>query len=203
MKRILVTGGAGFIGSHLCERLLFEGHEVLCLDNFFTGNKDNIRHLLGNAHFECIRHDIINPIYLEVDQIYNLACRRRRFTISTTPSIAAGMERLMIVMDTLQLIVPAPDPPEVFLIALGEKAMAALNIKLYELRSMGVSCDMDYLNRSLKAQMRDANKLNVTKVVIAGDEEMEKNICIIKNISTGEQDTILLDQLLERFKKTD
>jgi UDP-glucuronate decarboxylase len=74
MKRILITGGAGFIGSHLCERLLFEGQEILCLDNFFTGSKDNIRHLLGNKHFECIRHDIINPIYLEVDQIYNLAC---------------------------------------------------------------------------------------------------------------------------------
>ncbi len=74
MKRILITGGAGFLGSHLCERLLAEGEEVLCLDNFFTGSKDNIRHLLGNPHFECIRHDIINPIYLEVDQIYNLAC---------------------------------------------------------------------------------------------------------------------------------
>jgi UDP-glucuronate decarboxylase len=74
MKRILITGGAGFIGSHLCERLLREGHEVLCLDNLFTGSKDNIRHLLGNKHFEFIRHDIINPIYLEVDQIYNLAC---------------------------------------------------------------------------------------------------------------------------------
>jgi len=74
MKRILITGGAGFLGSHLCERLLVEGHEVLCLDNFFTGSKDNIRHLLGNPHLECIRHDIINPIYLEVDQIYNLAC---------------------------------------------------------------------------------------------------------------------------------
>ena len=74
MKRILVTGGAGFLGSHLCERLLAEGEEVLCLDNFFTGSKDNIRHLLGNQHFECIRHDIINPIYMEVDQIYNLAC---------------------------------------------------------------------------------------------------------------------------------
>jgi UDP-glucuronate decarboxylase len=74
MKRILITGGAGFLGSHLCERLLAERHEVLCLDNFFTGSKDNIRHLLGNPHFECIRHDIINPIYLEVDQIYNLAC---------------------------------------------------------------------------------------------------------------------------------
>jgi UDP-glucuronate decarboxylase len=74
MKRILITGGAGFLGSHLCERLLAEGHDVLCLDNFFTGNKDNIRHLLGDPRFECIRHDIINPIYLEVDQIYHLAC---------------------------------------------------------------------------------------------------------------------------------
>ena len=74
MKRILITGGAGFLGSHLCERLLADGEEILCLDNFFTGNKDNIRHLLGNPHFECIRHDIINPIYMEVDQIYNLAC---------------------------------------------------------------------------------------------------------------------------------
>lgn len=74
MKRILITGGAGFLGSHLCERLLAEGEEILCLDNFFTGSKDNIRHLLGNHHFECIRHDITNPIYLEVDQIYNLAC---------------------------------------------------------------------------------------------------------------------------------
>jgi len=74
MKRILITGGAGFLGSHLCERLLAKGEEILCLDNFFTGNKDNIRHLLGNPHFECIRHDIINPIYMEVDQIYNLAC---------------------------------------------------------------------------------------------------------------------------------
>ena len=74
MKRILITGGAGFLGSHLCERLLAEGEDIFCLDNFFTGSKDNIRHLLGNHHFECIRHDITNPIYLEVDQIYNLAC---------------------------------------------------------------------------------------------------------------------------------
>ncbi len=72
--RILVTGGAGFIGSHLCERLLGEGHEVLCLDNFFTGSKENILHLSGNPLFELIRHDIINPIDLEVEQIYNLAC---------------------------------------------------------------------------------------------------------------------------------
>jgi UDP-glucuronate decarboxylase len=73
-KRILITGGAGFLGSHLCERLLHEGNEILCLDNFYTGSKANIRHLSGNYRFELIRHDIINPIHLEVDQIYNLAC---------------------------------------------------------------------------------------------------------------------------------
>ena len=72
--RILVTGGAGFIGSHLCERLLDDGHDVLCLDNFFTGRRVNIAHLLENRHFELIRHDVIEPILLEVDQIYNLAC---------------------------------------------------------------------------------------------------------------------------------
>jgi UDP-glucuronate decarboxylase len=72
--RILVTGGAGFIGSHLCERLLDEGHEVLCLDNFFTGRKVNIAHLMNFDRFEMIRHDVTEPILLEVDQIYNLAC---------------------------------------------------------------------------------------------------------------------------------
>lgn len=72
--RILVTGGAGFIGSHLCERLLNEGHEVVCLDNFFTGRKSNVLHLLDDRNFELIRHDVTEPILLEVDQIYNLAC---------------------------------------------------------------------------------------------------------------------------------
>jgi len=74
MKRILVTGGAGFIGSHLCERLLQEGNEVLCLDNYFTGSKRNIFHLLQNPYFELIRHDVTAPYYVEVDEIYNLAC---------------------------------------------------------------------------------------------------------------------------------
>jgi len=74
MKRILITGGAGFLGSHLCDRILAQGHDVLCLDNLFTGNKDNIRHLLGHPNFEFVRHDITQPIYLEVDEIYNLAC---------------------------------------------------------------------------------------------------------------------------------
>ncbi|WP_229734251.1 UDP-glucuronic acid decarboxylase family protein [Terasakiella brassicae] len=73
-KRILVTGGAGFLGSHLCERLLKEGHDVICADNFFTGSKDNIRHLLDNPYFELMRHDITFPLYVEVDEIYNLAC---------------------------------------------------------------------------------------------------------------------------------
>jgi len=73
-KQVLVTGGAGFLGSHLCERLLVEGYDVVCVDNFFTGSKDNILHLLDNPHFEVIRHDVTFPLYVEVDEIYNLAC---------------------------------------------------------------------------------------------------------------------------------
>jgi UDP-glucuronate decarboxylase len=73
-KRVLVTGGAGFLGSHLCERLLARGDDVLCVDNYFTGRKDNITHLLPNPHFEPMRHDITFPLYIEVDEIYNLAC---------------------------------------------------------------------------------------------------------------------------------
>lgn len=74
MKRILVSGGAGFLGSHLCDRLLKEGNEVLCVDNFFTGNRRNIHHLLDNKNFELLRHDVTHPLYVEVDEIYNLAC---------------------------------------------------------------------------------------------------------------------------------
>jgi UDP-glucuronate decarboxylase len=74
MKRILVTGGAGFIGSHLCERLVAQGHEVLCIDNFYTGARRNVAHLLGDANFELMRHDVTFPLFVEVDEIYNLAC---------------------------------------------------------------------------------------------------------------------------------
>lgn len=74
MNRILITGGAGFIGSHLCEKLINDGNDIICLDNFYTGSKDNIRHLIGNNKFELVRHDIINEYLAEVDQIYNLAC---------------------------------------------------------------------------------------------------------------------------------
>ncbi|MCR4595866.1 MAG: SDR family oxidoreductase [Lachnospiraceae bacterium] len=73
-KRVLVTGGAGFLGSHLCDRLITDGCDVICVDNLFTGSKDNIRHLLSNPYFEFIRHDVIQPVYVECDQIYNLAC---------------------------------------------------------------------------------------------------------------------------------
>ncbi|MDH3327707.1 MAG: SDR family oxidoreductase [Desulfobulbaceae bacterium] len=73
-KQVLVTGGAGFLGSHLCERLLGDGHDVICVDNFFTGTKDNILHLLDSPHFEVMRHDVTFPLYVEVDEIYNLAC---------------------------------------------------------------------------------------------------------------------------------
>jgi UDP-glucuronate decarboxylase len=74
MKRILVTGGAGFLGSHLCERLLSEGNDVICLDNYFTGQKRNVTHLIGNPYFELVRHDVTTPYFVEVDEIYNLAC---------------------------------------------------------------------------------------------------------------------------------
>ena len=73
-KRVLVTGGAGFLGSHLCERLIADGHDVLCVDNYFTGRKDNVAHLLGLPQFEALRHDVTFPLYVEVDEIYNLAC---------------------------------------------------------------------------------------------------------------------------------
>ena len=73
-KRVMVTGGAGFLGSHLCERLLNDGHDVLCVDNFYSGTKDNIEHLVENPHFEMMRHDVTFPLYVEVDEIYNLAC---------------------------------------------------------------------------------------------------------------------------------
>lgn len=74
MKTVLVTGGAGFLGSHLCDRLIAAGDEVICVDNFFTGRKQNIRHLIGHPRFELVRHDIVHPLYIEADQIYNLAC---------------------------------------------------------------------------------------------------------------------------------
>ena len=85
MKKVLVTGGAGFLGSHLCERLVNEGHHVLCVDNYFTGSKNNIAHLLDNKNFEIIRQDICIPLYVEVDEIYNLACPASPFYYQWDP----------------------------------------------------------------------------------------------------------------------
>jgi len=84
-KRFLVTGGSGFLGSHLCERLLADGHEVICLDNFFCSSKSNIAHLLGNPYFELIRHDVTFPLYIEVDEIFNLACPASPIHYQTDP----------------------------------------------------------------------------------------------------------------------
>ena len=86
MKRILVTGGAGFIGSHLCERLLKDGNEVICLDNFFTGSKQNIVHLLTHPFFELVRHDVTMTYFAEIDEIYNLACPASPIITSSTLS---------------------------------------------------------------------------------------------------------------------
>lgn len=101
-KRILVTGGAGFLGSHLCEKLLDLGNDVICLDNLFTGSKDNIRHLMDNNYFEFIRHDITQPIYVEVDQIYNLACPASPIHYQHDP-IATGKTSVMGALHTLGL----------------------------------------------------------------------------------------------------
>lgn len=85
MKRILVTGGAGFIGSHLCERLVNEGNDVICIDNFYSGSKENVWHLIGKPNFELVRHDVINPYWAEVDEIYNLACPASPIYYQTDP----------------------------------------------------------------------------------------------------------------------
>lgn len=100
MKRILVTGGAGFIGSHLCERLVNEGHDVICLDNFYSGSKENVWHLIGRPNFELVRHDVINPYWAEVDEIYNLACPAspiyyQQDPIQTTKTSMFGAYRML------------------------------------------------------------------------------------------------------------
>ena len=101
-KRILVTGGAGFLGSHLCDRLIEQGNDVICIDNLFTGSKDNIRHLMGNPYFEFIRHDVTEPIYVEVDQIYNLACTASPIHYQYDP-IKTGKTSVLGALHTLGL----------------------------------------------------------------------------------------------------
>jgi UDP-glucuronate decarboxylase len=118
-KRILVTGGAGFIGSHLCDRLIGDGHEVLCVDNFYTGSRQNIRHLLDNASFELLRHDITFPLYVEVDRIFNLACpaapiHYQRDPIQTTKTSVAGAINMLGLAKRLRIPILQASTSEVY-----------------------------------------------------------------------------------------
>jgi len=118
-KRVLVTGGAGFIGSHLCDRLVAEGHEVLCVDNFYTGSRQNVRHLLGNPAFELLRHDITFPLYVEVDEIYNLACpaspiHYQRDPVQTTKTSVAGSINMLGLAKRLAIPILQASTSEVY-----------------------------------------------------------------------------------------
>jgi UDP-glucuronate decarboxylase len=118
-KRIMVTGGAGFLGSHLCERLLREGHEVLCVDNFFTGRKENISHLVGNPYFELLRHDVTFPLYVEVDEIYNLACpaspvHYQRDPVQTTKTSVHGAINMLGLAKRLKIKILQASTSEVY-----------------------------------------------------------------------------------------
>jgi len=122
--RVLVTGGAGFIGSHLCDRLIALGHEVLCVDNFYTGSRQNVRHLLGNPAFEVLRHDITFPLYVEVDQIYNLACpaspiHYQRDPIQTTKTSVAGAINMLGLAKRLRIPILQASTSEIY----GDPAM--------------------------------------------------------------------------------
>ena len=123
-RRILVTGGAGFIGSHLCDRLLADGHEVLCVDNYFTGSRSNIAHLLGNPRFEAMRHDVTFPLYAEVDAIYNLACpaspiHYQRDPVQTTKTSVHGAINILGLAKRLKVPVLQASTSEVY----GDPAM--------------------------------------------------------------------------------
>jgi UDP-glucuronate decarboxylase len=118
-KRVLVTGGAGFIGSHLCERLLASGHEVLCVDNFYTGTRANIAHLLSNPAFEVLRHDVTFPLYVEVDQIYNLACpaspiHYQHDPIQTTKTSVSGAINMLGLAKRLRIPILQASTSEVY-----------------------------------------------------------------------------------------
>jgi len=115
----MVTGGAGFLGSHLCERLLAEGHEVLCVDNFFTGRKENISHLAGNPSFELLRHDVTFPLYVEVDEIYNLACpaspiHYQRDPVQTTKTSVHGAINMLGIAKRLKIKILQASTSEVY-----------------------------------------------------------------------------------------
>ena len=130
-RRILVTGGSGFLGSHLCEKLLAQGASVLCVDNFFTGNRQNIEHLLDDKHFELIRHDVTFPLYVEVDEIYNLACpaspiHYQRDPVQTTKTSVHGAINML----GLAKRVKAEDPASVDVGGLRRSDRASANRRI-------------------------------------------------------------------------
>ena len=119
MERVLVTGGAGFIGSHLCERLLRDGSEVLCVDNYFTGSRQNINHLIGRENFDLLRHDITFPLYVEIDQIYNLACpaspiNYQRDPVQTTKTSVSGAINMLGLAKRLKVTILQASTSEVY-----------------------------------------------------------------------------------------
>ena len=116
---VLVTGGAGFVGSHLCDRLVKDGRDVLCVDNFFTGDRENIRHLIGNNQFELLRHDVTFPLYVEVDQIYNLACpaspiHYQRDPVQTTKTSVMGAINMLGLAKRLKVSILQASTSEVY-----------------------------------------------------------------------------------------
>jgi len=118
-RRVLITGGAGFIGSHLCERLLSSGHQVLCIDNFFTGTRRNIEHLLGHKNFELLRHDITHPVFVEVDEIFNLACpaspiHYKKDPVQTTKTSVVGAINMLGLAKRLKIKVLQASTSEVY-----------------------------------------------------------------------------------------
>ena len=119
MKRILVSGGAGFIGSHLCTRLVNEGNDVICLDNYYTGSKENVWHLIGRPNFELVRHDIVNPYWAEVDEIYNLACpaspiHYQHDPIQTTKTAVVGALNMLGLAKRVNAKILQPSTSEVY-----------------------------------------------------------------------------------------
>jgi UDP-glucuronate decarboxylase len=118
-KRIMITGGAGFLGSHLCEKLLAEGHEILCVDNFFTGSRRNLEHLLDHKRFELLRHDVTFPLYVEIDEIYNLACPASPFhyqhdPVQTTKTSVSGAINMLGLAKRLRIKVLQASTSEVY-----------------------------------------------------------------------------------------
>lgn len=119
VQRVLVTGGAGFLGSHLCDRLIADGHDVICADNFYTGSKANIAHLLGNPRFELLRHDVTSPLYVEVDRIYNLACpaspiHYQRDPVQTTKTCVHGAINMLDLAERLHARILQASTSEVY-----------------------------------------------------------------------------------------